>query len=1474
MPCVSRAQMKLWTDPTSLPHSTLDKAQQEEQAAKLRQEYPLFFRINTAQFAKRQNERTKISPAEHARRIEAVKKAFAQANAPLWGNMVDNSTWTTEPYFGMYSFYAQHPQIINELGLDKSLYASGGSCLKDGKFYVINADFTYASSGYIFAGRYIYDAKTWKLLQRDPILGDVSYIAFATAYDKKSKTVYGQFINADMQTLDWGTIDYETLQRTNFGKGKEQMCALGITSDGKLYGVGIDGNLYSIDKSNGKETLVGATGLVITNDKGTYNQQSGEIDQKTNTFYWAATDKDGNSGLYTINLTTGKATKIADFPHHEYFLGLTIPDDTISDNAPDLASNITASFDGASTNGSISFVAPSQTFQGNALTGQLTYYIYANGSQLATGSVTAGATATAQVSTKSGMNHFTVVTENNAGKSPEAILNKWVGYDVPSAPDSVTLDIDNSGKTTVTWQKSDSSLNGGFIGNLAYDVYRISNNDTVKVASNVNALTYSENLPKDKISKYGYGIVAVNSTEKSDMAYSGKLVYGPAVEGPYVEDFSGNDPLNFYTVVDANNDGTTWKLDYAGRLAYSSSFKNAADDWIITPAVHLENGKAYKVTVRAHEGSSSYKEQFEVKAGMGQHVSDMSLQAIPTTTVTATLATGYANNNLTVPETGDYHFGIHCISPKSQYYLYLDGFSVEAVADSSSPDSVINATLEPGAEGEKNATISFKAPVNAQNGSALKSNLSKITISRGIQTVKTFTNVVPGTELNFMDNDITEDGAYSYTIVPFDSHNYGKRITISRYVGNDVPQIPTGLRINDMKDSLVLTWNAVPSVGANGGYVNPDEVTYKIEDLNWSPGDTLYLGKGTRGVTKRNVDEGNQRTPNIGIVASNSKGAGQYYSEWYVTGKPYAMPFEESFAGGSAATLAAREYNGGSVSYSRNSSVDNDGGTVLFSFYSKGSAKVNLGKIALEGSDNPVLIFSHKGVPGNDNQIKVALHRPNGDIDTIKTVDYKSINGEQRWIQEKVPLTSYKSDRYARFTFIGYGGNANTSVNVDQIGLYDLKDRDLQLTLDASQHVKKGSKCTVSTTIKNIGDQTANGFTVSLFNNGKLVADTTVTDTLITLQSKKYSFDIPTSITDTISNMVVQAEVAFSHDDNTANNLATADIALYGSDAPTVENVSATATDGNSVSLKWDAPKATDVKVTDDFENYNAWSTNFGDWTLDDEDKGSCGRIVSLAQYPGQGTPFAYIIFNPERLYPGLTSMNTMMKPHSGSQSALALNSLQYGYYPVDNNDWLISPLLSGKAQNISFWATNVNSVSGSNYPETFEVMVSSDSTDVKSFTAIGEDRNLFDGKWTEFNVSLSAGTKYFAIHHKTSGSSAYMFCIDDVTYERGYGKPVRYNIYRDGVLVGTVSAPTTSFNSADNNADGHSYAVTAVYADGSESDPVSASVITGITEIGSEQMRTFDVYTIDGIRVRAGVSNLNGLSHGIYIVNGKKMIK
>ena len=52
---------------------------------------------------------------------------------------------------------------------------------------------------------------------------------------------------------------------------------------------------------------------------------------------------------------------------------------------------------------------------------------------------------------------------------------------------------------------------------------------------------------------------------------------------------------------------------------------------------------------------------------------------------------------------------------------------------------------------------------------------------------------------------------------------------------------------------------------------------------------------------------------------------------------------------------------------------------------------------------------------------------------------------------------------------------------------------------------------------------------------------------------------------------------------------------------------------------------------------------------------------------------------------------------------------------------------------------------------------------------------------------------------------------------------------------------------------------------------------LEGVTAIGSVETEgaedAFDVYSISGVKVRTGATNLDGLQRGLYIVNGKKVL-
>ena len=76
---------------------------------------------------------------------------------------------------------------------------------------------------------------------------------------------------------------------------------------------------------------------------------------------------------------------------------------------------------------------------------------------------------------------------------------------------------------------------------------------------------------------------------------------------------------------------------------------------------------------------------------------------------------------------------------------------------------------------------------------------------------------------------------------------------------------------------------------------------------------------------------------------------------------------------------------------------------------------------------------------------------------------------------------------------------------------------------------------------------------------------------------------------------------------------------------------------------------------------------------------------------------------------------------------------------------------------------------------------------------------------------------------------------------------------------------------SASGNSEAKGYTF---YINGINSTDESATVIERITNGSSALPASFDVYTIDGQKVRSAASSLDGLAKGVYIVEGKKYVK
>ena len=330
-------------------------------------------------------------------------------------------------------------------------------------------------------------------------------------------------------------------------------------------------------------------------------------------------------------------------------------------------------------------------------------------------------------------------------------------------------------------------------------------------------------------------------------------------------------------------------------------------------------------------------------------------------------------------------------------------------------------------------------------------------------------------------------------------------------------------------------------------------------------------------------------------------------------------------------------------------------------------------------------------------------------------------------------------------------------------------------------------------------------------------------------------------------------------------------ITVRQSGAAPVENLVAADNNDGTVTLAWNAPTATTQEVTDDVEIYDAddngglsetvHTGTIGDWTVYDSNEGKYSY-----GFDGNGTqlgnPGSFMVFNPGTVDAELV---TKYGAHSGDQYLVSACCAEPDGDIEDTDHWLISPELPGVAQTISFFVRELVTSYGA---ETYQILASSTNKEISSFTLVAQ-KNIFTNEWTEVSFDLPAGTKYFAIRHISNDVWGMM--IDDITYTAGSDEVASYNVYVDEEFYGNVTETTAEVEVESGN---HKFSVTAVYAKGTVSAPVSVTcdIITAIKQLIATG-KPVNVYTTDGRLVRKNVTSVEGLNTGFYIVGGKKTV-
>lgn len=932
-------------------------------------------------------------------------------------------------------------------------------------------------------------------------------------------------------------------------------------------------------------------------------------------------------------------------------------------------------------------------------------------------------------------------------------------------------------------------------------------------------------------------------------------------------DLTTEEGLAPFTIVDANNDGTTWKWASGSNCAwYYCSDKNNANDWLITPAVLLEAGKTYRMVVNTSCQVRSYPERMELAYGVAATAPAMKKNILDPLVVNFNVATDVESNLFNIKETGDYYLGVHCISDKDMYALRVYNISVVEVQVAGIPAAVSNLHVQPNAMGELEGEVTFNLPTTFSNDDPIPATKTlEYSVSRNGTEIKTGTGAA-GELVKFMDY-VDESAAYTYSVVVRNGELESLPAEYKTNIGVDVPGKPSNLKHTFLYPGMRFTWDPVGTVGEGGGYVDPLKCTYRLYTLYVNGGqlyrDVLLNDPTTPNLTTctfrwNDFEVGDQYRQYYSVFAVNEAGEGYATINSFFGGAKYELPYTEGFADATPHyfwDFMADDSENAKVDITYGVSTDDDN----YCYTSSSTVDenyiiMNSGKISLQGAANPTLTFDARALPSSSN-VSVKADGNNG----IVVYGYKA-DGTAEVLLSKalttsfekftVDLKNYRKTDYLYLEFYSVFNKAG-QIQMDNISIYDKVDNAVSATVETPSTMYAGDIAPISVAVTNEGMNDINNYTLIITVDGEEFVSKTVNKTLAFHKSNTTVDYYSTTLFDELGDKKVSVDIvtdggATTHCDTTITVLA-----------PVVSqpvNVDGEFTTESTISVSWNAPEAPMAPVTEEFEDYNKWSTQFGEWTCINGDDAYSQQVFNV-ESPVDGTQYAFAVYNLNDLL-----QTTGFAGHSGEQfigNTLGTTSATGGAYYEYVTDWLVSPELPGIAQTVSFWIKD-----SFEYPTHWKGYYSTGGKSINDFIECTQSMTAGFDEWTPKSFDIPEGAKYFAIRRSQTENSPGLFIfLDDISYVGINGEIDSYNIYVDGEYYTTVT--TTSADLTEMTFEDHEVAVSTVYTDGSESIPVIITVeaiSTGVIDLNAQGRQVQAVFNAAG-------QQINKLQPGVNII-------
>ncbi len=680
---------------------------------------------------------------------------------------------------------------------------------------------------------------------------------------------------------------------------------------------------------------------------------------------------------------------------------------------------------------------------------------------------------------------------------------------------------------------------------------------------------------------------------------------------------------------------------------------------------------------------------------------------------------------------------------------------------------------------------------------------------------------------------VPSDGFYTVKIVGYNSAGEGLPVSETVYIGKDVPAAPSNVVLTDGGSMLAqLTW-AAPVEGLNGGYYTGAGLTYDVvrypgavlvaDDIDATMFDETLIGAGNYyyEVTASNaIGEGGTEMSNAVVFGDflifETFDATTLPTDWSVMGESTSnwSIVTTSLAGGTANELRfyySPRFTGRS---SVVSPVINTVGmaelTLEFTHFidhwthtdpmfvgvattiDGGNTWTEVWSIdpsANVGPELQTLVINNEHVGNANFQFAYFFSGYSYDID-YWYIDNVTLVGE---LLPGATITFMVEDEAmaaVEGAVVAINGNEVTTDANGKVALYVIEGTDIAYTVTKLGYELFESTITVVDGVDadqvvtlTTADSYSVTFTIENANGAPLNADVTlyfegnVYETGTAVDGEVVFTDVPvaTYTYDVMFEGYVSAigEMLEVVDANVDAMVTLEEIvdAPYGLAYEVLnENI--------DVQFNWNYAPG----FFDDFESYEDFVLEFGDWTLIDIDGGPTYGFENFT-FANAGAPMAGMIFNPSATEPALDPAD--ITAHSGNKFIAIFNSAD----PALDNDWIIAPkTLISPYMTVSFWARS--GVDGGYIDEKLQLFVSTTDLDPASFAPISPIYTTTQ-TWAQYSADLSAYAHqevYVAIH--CTSADQFFVAIDDFEIgntAKSERNLVGYNVYLDGALQNTT---------------------------------------------------------------------------------------